>query len=134
MYNLIIQCGNKKQNVATKVEEMYLGTFWNVYRNNKPKINHNVYVLSALYGLKKGSEIIKPYNKKFTSSNYKQMIPTIKKQIKQNQITKCYFVGSSLYLKVLRECGLKPIHITLGNNGIGYAAKALKRFLRREHE
>ena len=134
MYNLIIQCGNKKQNVATKVEEMYLGKFWQVYRHNKPKIKHNVYVLSALYGLKKGSEIIKPYNKKFTSSNYKQMIPTIKKQIKQNQIIKCYFVGSFLYLKVLKESGLKPIHITTGNNGIGYACGALKQFLRRVHE
>ena len=135
--DIILQCGKSKLKNKARVDLMYTTGLWNIYRKYKPIKPHRVFVLSALYGLKEGSEVIKPYNLQLTEKrkvkpyeiHFSKLLNRINIQASNYSITKAYFVGSNLYYKTLKIAGVTTYHIRQNNNKHGYMYAALKSFL-----
>ena len=67
---VVIGCGDKKQTVAAKAIDLYIGSYFKSVRAWALSVAHerNIYILSAKWGLIPATKIITPYNLKITDN------------------------------------------------------------------
>ena len=141
---LVIACGHGKLPGVHRVDELYTGPSWSIYRKvmrdrdarGLGLLSYDVYVLSAEYGIVPVDRRVASYDKVLADrpkeSNeiaVDDLLPLLRAQVREYGLVEVDTSGGRIYADALVQAGLAVHRLSTG--GIGYQNEALKRHLSR---
>ena len=110
-YAVITACGNKKQSLPSPAWQLYKSPRIKAVYNRKG--SHDMFILSAKYGLVKAEQIIEPYNRIMDDSRCEELVPGIKKIIENYDVVIFFKAGSrKLYEQcILKSCEMANVRV-----------------------
>ena len=102
---VITNCSKKKLTHASKAIQLYQGQFFNKVVNFTRRMNFDLKIISAKYGLISPEKIIKPYDKKINNSEVIKLREGISESIKVilDDYDKIIFLMGRNYLKCFED-------------------------------
>lgn len=118
--SIVTACGNKKENIPLPAWKIYKSPRIKAVYNRKG--NYDMYILSAEHGLLPSDKVIGPYNRIMDEQRCAELLPEIKKVVKDYDAIVFFKAGArGLYGKCLEqacsECGVKMISFGFGFMG-----------------
>jgi len=141
---LVIACGLGKLPGVHRVDALYTGPSWSIYRKGMRDrvvrglglLSYDVYVLSAEYGIvpvdrriASYDKVLKERPKKPNEVGIAAILSLLRRQVREHGLVEVDVSGGELYADALAQAGL-VVH-RLDTRGIGYQNGALKAHLLR---
>lgn len=140
---VVISCGAKKRDVASRAIDLYQGSYFKAARNWARSIapDSRIYIMSAKYGLLPANKVVEPYNLRMGQAG-SVSIATLRQQARALLIDRdvAIVVAGSGYTKMARQVwgdlrtpfAAQPHGILYaGKSGMGYQLQAMKHHLGR---
>tara|TARA_B100000586_G_C19766399_1_gene284093 strand:- start:57 stop:455 length:399 start_codon:yes stop_codon:yes gene_type:complete len=110
-YTVITACGNKKNSLPLPAWQLYKSPRIKAVYNRKG--NHDMYILSAKYGLVNAEKIIEPYNRIMDDARCDELLPEIKKTVEKYDTVIFFKAGArKLYEQcIVKACEMANIRI-----------------------
>lgn len=139
---LIIACGHGKLLGTHRVDELYTGPSWSIYRkamrdrasSGLGPLPYDVYVLSAAYGIVPVDRRVASYDRvladhprKDNEVSIEELLPLLRTQILEYGLVEVDASGGRIYADALSRADLVVHRLSTG--GIGYQNEALKTHL-----
>ena len=110
-YAVITACGNKKNSLPLPAWQLYKSPRIKAVYNRKG--NHDMYILSAKYGLVNAEQIIEPYNRIMDDARCDELLPEIKKIVEKYDVVIFFKAGArKLYEQcILKSCEMANVRV-----------------------
>ncbi|WP_258084319.1 DUF6884 domain-containing protein [Thermococcus thermotolerans] len=114
---LVTACGNKKEEEPLPAGRLYKSSrIRHLYRKSK-ELGVPLYILSAKYGLVNSDTIIEPYDQIMTMDRVHELLPQVKRVLKEFDIVVFYQGGARKEYRILIEMACKDLGIPLVKYG-----------------
>jgi len=100
--SVVTACGNKKAEIPLPAWQLYKSPRIKAVYNRKG--NHDMYILSAEYGLIPAEKVVAPYNRIMDEKRSEELIPKLKEVVKNYDAIVYFKAGSrNLYEKCIAK-------------------------------